>query len=111
MNKYIQFSHQLLEIITNSDQDELLAKHSLPKVTQFDDAIFANENVLRFHISMEYAMRVEVKEGGDKLSSHAPHLIHPQVVIILKYLVQVAFSKFSHNTHLHTSQYPPLIIF
>lgn len=72
----------------------------VPKVTEFDTSRLANENILRFHITMKYSVGMKIEEGRDELAGHTFNHIYIQVFVILQYLKQIPFSKFSHYTYL-----------
>lgn len=46
----------------------------LPKVTKFHHAALAQHNVLRFHITMENAVGVQVVQSRQQLAGHLSHL-------------------------------------
>lgn len=52
------------------------------------------------HVSVEDAMRVEVKEGRDKLAGQRLDFFLRQVTVILQHLKQVPLSKLCHYAHL-----------
>lgn len=45
-----------------------------PKVTELDDAVFAQEDVLGFHVTVQDAVGVQVIESRDQLGSDGLHL-------------------------------------
>lgn len=54
--------------ITDTASFFLKSNQHLPKVTQFHHSTFPQQDILWLHVSMENAMRVQIKESRDQLA-------------------------------------------
>ena len=59
------------------------------EVAQLDAAVGANEDVLRLHVAVDDAVRVQVVQGLDQLFGDLLHLRFRQRVVVLKDLEQL----------------------
>ena len=101
-----QFLHQLWSHVQRSSLDrgehDGVGRHrpGEPEVTELDDAVCRDKDVLRLHVSMNDAVRVQVVQGVDKLLGYLPHFVLWQVAIVFQDLKQLSLRKLSDHAEL-----------
>lgn len=61
-----------------------------PKVTQLHRPVGPDQHILRLHVPVDYAVRVQVVEGADQLLCHLLHDVLAEALVVLQDLKQLA---------------------
>mmetsp|Transcript_23688 Transcript_23688/g.70297 ORF Transcript_23688/g.70297 Transcript_23688/m.70297 type:complete len:271 (-) Transcript_23688:18-830(-) len=77
-----------------------VARHGAgkPKVAQLHRAVAANQDVLRLHVSVDDAVRVQVVQCTHKLLRDALDHLLRKALVVLQDFKQLSLSEFSHHT-------------